>query len=150
VSHDAIAHKSMKLDSINHMRARAEIPTIYLIDDDDAVRDSLDVFLTLKGLCVVAFSSGLHLLDGELNDPNLLILDVNLPELDGFSLLEALRGRGCDAPAVFITGLGNPEVRAKAERAGAAAFFDKPIDAPVLYEAVADIIAGGPQASRIE
>ena len=123
------------------MHERPEIPTIYLIDDDDAVRDSLDVFLTLKGMSVVAFSSGLHLLDGELNDPNLLILDVNLPELDGFSLLEALRSRGCDAPAVFMTGLGNPEIRAKAERAGAAAFFDKPIDAPVLYYTVARLLA---------
>jgi two-component system, LuxR family, response regulator FixJ len=131
---------------MTRMRARTEIPTIYLIDDDDAVRDSLDIFLTLKGICVVAFSSGLHLLDGELEDPNLLILDVNLPDLDGFSLLEALRGRGCDAPAVFITGLGNPDVRAKAERAGAAAFFDKPLDAPVLYKAVANIIANAPPA----
>jgi two-component system, LuxR family, response regulator FixJ len=132
------------------MQKRAEIPTIYLIDDDDAVRDSLDVFLTLKGMSVVAFSSGQHLLDGELDDPNLFILDVNLPELDGFALLETLRQRGCGAPAVFITGLGNPEIRAKAERAGAAAFFDKPIDAPVLYKTVAKIISDDPQPSRIE
>ncbi len=132
------------------MQKRTEIPTIYLIDDDDAVRDSLDVFLTLKGMSVVVFSSGLHLLDGELNDPNLLILDVNLPGLDGFSLLKALRSRGFDAPVVFMTGLGNLEIRAKAERAGAAAFFDKPIDAPVLYRTVAKIIANGPRPLRIE
>ncbi len=123
------------------MQETSGIPTIYLIDDDDAVRDSLDVYLTMKGMKVVTFNSGQVLLDYDLVDPNLLILDVNLPELDGFSLLDTLRYRGCDAPVVFITGLGNPDVRAKAERAGAAAFFDKPIDAPVFFKTVAKLVA---------
>ena len=56
-----------------------------------------------------------------------------MPSIDGFTLLEMLRERGHVEPAVLITGLGDPDIRARAERAGAAAFFDKPIDPPVLF-----------------
>ena len=108
-------------------------PLVYIVDDDDAVRDSLDAYLTLKGMNVAVFGSAQELLIHEDVFPNLLIIDVNMPEIDGFMLLETLRHRGHNAPAVLITGLGDPDTRARAERAGVAAFFDKPIDPPVLF-----------------
>lgn len=115
-------------------------PSVYVVDDDDAVRDSLDTYLTLKGMRVTVFSSAQELLNHEDIPPNLLILDVNMPSIDGFMLLKLLRERGHDEPAVLITGLGDPDMRARAERAGVAAFFDKPIDPPVLFSTLTQLL----------
>jgi two-component system response regulator FixJ len=115
-------------------------PSVYVVDDDDAVRDSLDVYLTLKGMDVTAFGSAQELLSQGDASPNIWILDVNMPGIDGFMLLEMLRERGHDEPVVLITGLGDPDTRARAERAGVAAFFDKPIDPPVLLSAIRGLI----------
>lgn len=123
------------------MASQSSKPAVFVVDDDDAVRDSLDTYLTLKGMRVTVFSSAQDLLSYEDTVPNLLILDVNMPGIDGFMLLEILRERGHDEPAVLITGLGDPEVRARAERAGVAEFFDKPIDPPVLYSALIRLLA---------
>jgi two-component system, LuxR family, response regulator FixJ len=119
-----------------------EKPTIYIVDDDDAVRDSLDAYLTLKGMDVSVFGSAQDLLDRDKVLPNLLILDVNMPRIDGFTLMDILKSRGYDIPTVLITGLGDPETRARGERAGVAAFLDKPIDTPFLYETVTRLLEG--------
>jgi len=116
-------------------------PSVYVVEDDDAVRDSLDVYLTLKGMNVTAFGSAQELLDYDDGSPNILIFDVNMPDMDGIMLLEILRKRGHAEPAVLVTGLGDPEIRARAERAGAAAFFDKPIDPPVLFFALTRLLS---------
>jgi len=116
-------------------------PSVYVVDDDDAVRDSLDAYLTLKGMNVMAFGSAQELLSQDDVTPNIWILDVNMPSIDGFTLLEMLRERGHHEPAVLITGLGDPDTRARAERAGVAAFFDKPIDPPILFSALTRLLA---------
>ena len=116
-------------------------PSVYVVDDDDAVRDSLDLYLTLKGMNVTIFGSAQELLSQDDVSTNIWILDVNMPSIDGFTLLEMLRERGHDEPAVLITGLGDPDTRARAERAGVAAFFDKPIDPPVLYSALTRLLS---------
>jgi FixJ family two-component response regulator len=115
-------------------------PVVYVIDDDDAVRDSLDLFLTLKGLDVIPFNSAKAVLETKARNANLVILDVNMPDVDGFGLLDELRKRGAMAPVILITGLGDLEVRSRAERAGVAAFFDKPIDTPALFDRVREIL----------
>ena len=103
------------------MASHSNKPLVYVVDDDDAVRDSLDTYLTLKGMRVTVFSSAQEVLNHHDMMPNLLILDVNMPNIDGFVLLEMLRERGHVEPAVLITGLGDPETRARAESAGVAA-----------------------------
>jgi len=116
-------------------------PSIYVVDDDEAVRDSLDVYLTLKGMNVTSFGSAQESLNHGDASPNIWILDVNMPSIDGFMLLETLRDRGHREPVVLITGLGDPETRARAERAGVAAFFDKPIDPQVLFSMLTRLLA---------
>lgn len=63
-----------------------------------------------------------------------------MPGIGGFMLLEMLRERGHDEPAVLITGLGDPDTRVRAERAGVAAFVDKPIDPPILFSALTRLL----------
>ncbi len=115
-------------------------PLVYIVDDDEAVRDSLHAYLTLKGMGVTVFSSAQELLDRDDILLDILILDVNMPTIDGFMLLEKVRDRGHDIPVVLITGLGDLDTRARAERAGVAAVFDKPIDSPVLFSALIGLL----------
>jgi FixJ family two-component response regulator len=125
------------------MQSHLAKPSVYVVDDDDAVRDSLDAYLTLKGMNVMSFGSAQELLSHDNVSPNIWILDVNMPSIDGFTLLKMLRERGHDEPAVLITGLGDPDIRARAEHAGVAAFFDKPIDPPVLFSALTRLLSQG-------
>jgi FixJ family two-component response regulator len=90
---------------------------------------------------VMTFGSAQELLDRADHEPSLFILDVNMPEIDGFALLKMLRDRGHDEPAVLITGLGDPDVQERAERSGVAAFFDKPINPLALYSTIIRLLA---------
>lgn len=109
-------------------------PSIFIVDDDEAVRDSLDAYLSLKGMNVKTFCSAVDILAHGTFDADILILDVNMPEIDGFELLKTLQVNGEKARVVFITGLGDVKLRMRATRVGAAAFLDKPIDLPLLLE----------------
>ena len=116
-------------------------PCICVVDDDDAVRDSLELFLSMKGLEVLTYGSGQQLLDNEGRVfPQLLILDIHMPEMDGFELLSHLRQRGMDAPVIFMSGLGDRAIELRAENSGVAAFFNKPIDPHGLYQKVVQLI----------
>lgn len=116
-------------------------PLIFIVDDDEAVRDSLEAYLMLKGMTVGGFGSPLELIGGKAAEADLIIIDVNMPDMDGFTLLETLRQQGLATPAIFMTGLGDQELRLRAERAGAAAFFDKPVDVRALFEDVTRLLA---------
>lgn len=116
------------------------IPLVYVVDDDDAVRDSLDTYLSLMGLNVVTYSSGQQLLDGEIGTPQVLVIDINMPDIDGFVLLDGLRARGIGAPVIFMTGLGETDVRARALQAGVEAFFDKPVDPKQLLATITRLL----------
>ena len=114
---------------------------ICVVDDDDAVRHSLDLYLSMKGLEVFVFCSGKQLLeDRAILASHLFILDINMPEMDGFTVLEELRLRGIGAPAIFMSGLGDRQIEARAEASGVAAFFNKPIDPRALFETVVELI----------
>lgn len=125
----------MKATSLNQNK-----PVVYVVDDDDAVRDSLELFFTIKGLRVVPFSSAKAVLESMESEPNLMILDANMPDVDGFGLLRQLRERGSLVPVILITGLGDLDVRGRAERAGVVGFFDKPVDTPALFNRVSQIL----------
>ncbi len=111
-------------------------PSISIVDDDEAVRDSIDAYLTIKGMRVRTFKSGFELLRNSAPHSDLYIVDINMPDIDGYLLLENLRAQGLKGPVIFITGLGDRELRLKANEAGAAAFLDKPIDTHLLLTTV--------------
>lgn len=115
-------------------------PSICIVDDDEAVRDSLDAYLTLKGMEVRTFCSALDILKLKIFYSDILILDINMPEIDGFELLEKLRDQGHLGQVIFITGLSDRELRLRASLLGAAAFLDKPIDAQLLLSTVTRLV----------
>ena len=111
---------------------------IHIVEDDEAIRESLKLLLETHGYTVDAFESGADLfqrLDGR--PCHCLILDVNLPGDDGFGVLAEMRKRGLTTPAIFVSGRATTAKRARAERAQAIAFFDKPVPPKELLDAIA-------------
>ena len=111
--------------------------TIFIVDDDEAVRDSLRVILKIDGYAVETFESCRNFLDNfEQNKNACLILDLHLPGMDGWELLDVLKERNIDSPVILITGRNNPDYEARAAAAGTVAFLGKPLNHDALLEAI--------------
>ena len=111
---------------------------MYIVDDDVLVLRALGRLLEVHGYETRRFASASELLAAGLPAPDAcLITDVIMPEMDGLQLYAELRRRGCLTPAIIITAVDKPETRESAERMGCAAFLHKPIEGPVLLDAVA-------------
>ncbi|HJT97642.1 MAG TPA: response regulator [Rhodanobacteraceae bacterium] len=107
-------------------------------DDDDLVREVLVQALTEEGLVVYACANGAEalVLCGEL-DPNAVLLDLNMPRLDGLEAAKTLSRTSSTRPRlVALTGRGTPEMRRKAIAAGFDAFLVKPSSVPAILEAL--------------
>jgi len=114
--------------------APTECETVYIVDDDDSVRDSARALLESYDLIVEDFSSARAFLErfakGRKAEAGkrCLLLDVNMPEMGGLELLELLRDRHIDIPVIIVTAQNEAALRERAERAGAFAFLQKPVD----------------------
>jgi two-component system response regulator FixJ len=108
--------------------SNAVLPTVHLVDDDEAVRDSLRFLLESYGFEVRDYESGTDFLKATRPvAPACVLLDLHLPVLGGLGLLHSLRKRDVTVPVILITGGGDKETRERAIRAGAMAFLDKPV-----------------------
>ncbi len=120
-------------------------PQIVVVDDDASVRKSLRRLLRSAGMRARVYESAEALLkSGDLPSKGCLILDVGLPGIDGFALLQRLVDRGSTLPAIFITARGDEETRARAREAGAA-LLQKPFEDCELLEAVSTALGMGPE-----
>ncbi len=110
---------------------------IYLVDDDDAVRDSLKLLLESHGMEVCDFDGVAAFLKGyEKGKGACLILDLHLPIVGGLDLIKIIERQKMALPVIFITGRSDAEVKARAVEAGAVAFLEKPVDEAVLLNAI--------------
>lgn len=113
------------------------LPTIFLVEDDKRLRDSLEWLLTSHNYCVIASASVAQALDGyEPNAPGCLILDVQLPEGTGLELLEKFRAAGGSHPFIVMTAYGRVTLAVEAMRLGAVDFLEKPFENCQLLERV--------------
>jgi two-component system response regulator FixJ len=111
--------------------------TIVVVDDDEAVRDSLTALLESDGWHVKAFPSGDALLAGlDVSGVDCLVVDVRMPGIDGLELQKRLRERGIDTPVVIVTGHGDIPLAVKAMKNGAFDFIEKPFDNAVILDCV--------------
>ena len=114
---------------------------VYLIDDEFSVRDSLILVLESAGLRVKSFESAEDFLKNYNNEyPSCLILDVKMPCMSGLELQEALLKRNISIPIIFISGHAGISQSAKAFRAGAVDFLEKPFDHEVLLARITEVI----------
>jgi FixJ family two-component response regulator len=115
----------------------SEIPLIAVVDDDAAIREAIQSLLRSVGLRVAVFASAEDFLhSGELQATACLIVDVRMPRMSGIELQRQLAAAHDPMPIIFITAHGEAETRARALRAGAVAFLDKPFSDAVLLRAV--------------
>ncbi len=111
--------------------------TIFIVDDDQAVRDSLRASLAAAGHVVETYSSGVDFLGAVIAGRcGCLVLDMHMPDLNGVEVLKALQRDRIALPAILITGRADAGMKADATRAGAVAIIDKPIRAELLLEAI--------------
>lgn len=116
--------------------------TVFVVDDDEAVRDSLALLLRSVELAVATFSSANEFLDSyDPAAPGCLILDVRLPGMSGLELQQRLADDGADLPIVFITGHGDVPMAVRAMRRGAVDFLQKPFSDQELLDRVQQALA---------
>ncbi|MDQ7247864.1 response regulator [Dongia sedimenti] len=114
--------------------------TVYIVDDDDSVRDSARALLESYDLIVEDFESARAFLASfDAGSRCCLVLDVNMPEMSGLELLELLRGRQIGIPVIIVTAQKDDAVQERAQRAGVFAFFEKPVDESII-EAIAQAL----------
>jgi RNA polymerase sigma factor (sigma-70 family) len=102
-------------------------PTIYVVDDDEGVRNSLRFLLKSVGLSARALSSAREFLESySPHDPGCLVLDVRMPGMSGLELQQQLNLRGAVIPVIFITGHGDIPMAVEAMQQGAFDFLQKP------------------------
>jgi two-component system response regulator FixJ len=111
--------------------------TIFLVDDDEFVRESLAALLEAYDFKVESFSSGRDFLDGCCGDADgCLLLDIHMPGLSGIDVLKKLRTAQSTTPVILITGRRDRAIEAQAKALGAIALLDKPIPHAALFAAI--------------
>ena len=116
--------------------------SVFVVDDDDAVRNSLRLLLKSVGLPTVAFASAREYLDSwHPAQPGCLVLDVRMPGMSGLELQEELNRRGAIIPVIFISGHGDIPMAVEAIQHGAFDFLQKPFRDQDLIDRVQRALA---------
>ncbi|MBI4006374.1 MAG: response regulator transcription factor [Gammaproteobacteria bacterium] len=111
--------------------------TVFVVDDDESVLDSLVVLLTSAGLKVIPYGSGLTFLRAY--DPAIrgcLVLDIQMPDMNGLELQEKLTEKQATMPIIMITGHGDIKMAVKALKRGAFDFIEKPFTDDVIINCI--------------
>jgi FixJ family two-component response regulator len=111
---------------------------VYIVEDDPSFRKSVERLIRVAGYDVVAFeSAGSFLAQHSIRQPGCLLLDVQLPGIDGLSLQQKLTESGINLPIIFMTGHGTIPMSVQAMKRGAVDFLPKPVETRNLLSAVA-------------
>jgi FixJ family two-component response regulator len=117
-------------------------PIVFVVDDDISVRESLEPLIRCEGWHPEIFASAREFLSHPRAPvPSCLILDVNLPDLNGLDLQRQVAGDRLEMPIIFITGYGDVPTTVRAMKAGAVEFLTKPFNDEELLEAIRSAIA---------
>jgi FixJ family two-component response regulator len=115
----------------------AEIPIVFVVDDDRSVRDSLRRLITSVGMTVEVFPTAQAFLSTPRGEaPSCLVLDVRLPGLSGLDLQRELANTNATLPIIFLTGHGDIPMSVQAMKAGAIEFLTKPFRGQDLLDAI--------------
>lgn len=112
-------------------------PIVFVVDDDISVRESLELMISSAGWQPETFSSAAQFLcRPRVQAPSCLILDVNLPDLNGLDLQRRVADERMEMPIIFITGYGDVPMTVRAMKAGAVEFLMKPFTDEALLNAI--------------
>ena len=123
----------------------AEDATVFILDDDAAVRDSLGMLIESAGYKAEAFASCREFLTRPPFPPrSCLLLDVHMPEMSGLQLQDELARRGLKLPVIVMTGQADVPVAVRAMKAGALDFIEKPFSDELMLESIRAAIVARP------
>jgi FixJ family two-component response regulator len=115
---------------------------VAIIDDDEAMQDSLRDLMEVAGLVARCFGSAEAFLESDLHSQAAcLIVDIRMPKMSGLQLQARLKEEKCDIPIIFITAHGDARMRIRAMREGAVEFLAKPFDHHLLLNRVRAALA---------
>lgn len=127
----------------------ADALTIFVVDDDEAVRSSLQALLEAEGFAAEIFElAGAFLSSEGPSRAGCLIADIRMPDMDGLELQEELVRRKAGLPVIVVTGHGDVPLAVRAMKAGAIDFLEKPYDEAVLLASVRRALDEGLQVSE--
>lgn len=116
-------------------------PAIHIVDDDEAIRDSLSWLLQSRSLDCRCFASGESFLDHWRPDlPGCILLDIRMGGMSGLEVFDALEARGSRLPVIFLTGHGDVPMAVSALKRGAFDFVEKPFEDNVLVDRVIEAL----------
>jgi FixJ family two-component response regulator len=117
-------------------------PTVFVVDDDPSIRESLSLLLSSVGYGIKTFASAKEFLESECakSGPACLVLDIKMPGLSGLDLQKELKSRNYLIPIIFITGHGDIPMSVQAMKKGAVDFLSKPFDDSDLLDAVKEAL----------
>ena len=118
------------------VRDKAEVSTVYVIDDDAAIREGVRELLVSAGYAVQVFADGATFFDNKHLKLGCVLIDALMPGMSGIEVLQKLRSSGETIPAVVITGSGDVGMAVKAMKAGAIDFIEKPANARDLLASI--------------
>ena len=120
----------------------SEDAVVFVVDDDQAVRDSIAMLVRAEGLAVRTFDSARSFLAGwDHAEESCLIVDLRLPDLSGLELQERLAATADAPPIIFLTGFGTVPSAVHALKAGAMDYLEKPVDPGALLSRVREGLA---------
>ena len=123
--------------------------TVYLVEDDAAVRRALDLLLEARGLRRRVYASGQEFIDDyDPAHPGCLVTDLRMPGMSGLDVQKALLAKGHHIPVIFITGYGDVPQAVRAMKGGAVDFLQKPFENEILIAAIEKALAQE-EASRL-
>jgi len=125
--------------------------TVFVVDDDDAVRDGLRMLLESAGLQAQSFRSPEEFIAGYRPDrAGCLVLDIRMPGMSGLELQQRLPALGIALPVIILTGHGDVPAAVQALKSGAVDFIEKPFDAELLLERIRGALARDAESRRRE
>ncbi len=141
----------MTTSTTTHTQANAGLPggKVFVVDDDEALRDSVRVLLSSAGMESEGFESAQQFLETYRDAPGCVLLDVRMPGMSGLRLQEELLHRHVRTPIVFMTGHGDVPMAVEAMKKGALDFIEKPYkdeDLLALVRRALELDAGRRQA----
>ncbi len=126
-------------------------PTVFIVDDDEGIREGLSLLLETVGQACETYSSAIEFLDSyDSGKSGCLVLDIRMPRMTGLDLQEKLNASGSTLPIIFITGHGDVPMAVEAMRRGALDFIRKPFREQELLDRVNEALEVDAGARKLQ